>query len=247
MKRIGVISDIHGNYPALVAVLQLLDEIGCDEIIHTGDVVDIGPDSCKCMELLLSRDDVTLLLGNHDRDFLLNHATARNLSHVPTEHKLQVFESMRSSHRDAVANFPLYTYRVCGGDNLLFCHYAFDKNWKDISVFPFKPLLPQPTAQLFDEIFQDIPFDAVFFGHKHEPCNLQGKRLYVDVGSVGCHPEPFAQAVVISYNQKEWDYQRVQIPYDMQQVQHAMITRTACGQQLFDFYFLRKLPQREDK
>ena len=247
MKKIGVISDIHGNYPALVEVLAMLDEIGCDEIIHTGDVVDIGPDSCKCMEVLLSRKDITLLLGNHDRDFLLNQATARNLSHVPTQHKEQVFASMMPSHREQVARFPLYTYRTCGGQSILFCHYAFNMGWKDISVFPFKPLLTQPTAEQFDQIFAGIPFDAVFFGHKHEPCDLQGERLYVDVGSVGCHPEPNARAVVISYDDEHWSYQRYQTPYDMQQVQQAMLTRTACGKQLYDFYFLRKSPQSEEK
>lgn len=247
MKKIGVISDIHGNYPALVAVLGMLDDIGCDEIIHTGDVVDIGPDSRLCMDLLLSRKDITLLLGNHDRDFLLNHSTARNLSHVPTQHKQQVFASMEPCHRRAVEGFPLYVYRRCGGQSILFCHYAFDKQWSDMSVFPFKPLLTSPTAEQFDEIFADIPFDAVFFGHKHEPCDLMGKRLYVDVGSVGCHPQPNARAVVISYNDKEWSYQRVQASYDMQQVQQAMLTRTACGKQLYDFYFLRKSPQSEDK
>jgi len=33
----------------------------------------------------------------------------------------------------------------------------------------------------------------------------------------------------------------------MQQVQQAMLTRTACGKQLYDFYFLRKSPQSEEK
>ena len=36
MKKIGVISDIHGNIVALKAVLELLDGEGCEEIIHTG-------------------------------------------------------------------------------------------------------------------------------------------------------------------------------------------------------------------
>ncbi|MDE7454798.1 MAG: metallophosphoesterase, partial [Clostridia bacterium] len=54
MGKIGVISDIHGNVQALQAIMQLFDDERCDEIIHTGDVVDIGPCSRECMDILLA-------------------------------------------------------------------------------------------------------------------------------------------------------------------------------------------------
>lgn len=236
--RIGVITDIHGNYAALTAVLALLDGMHCDEIIHTGDVVDIGPRSRECMQLLLARSDVTMLLGNHDRDFALNQYQSRPLSHVPTEHKRQVFASMDESMRKAAANFLLYTQRRCGGSTLLFTHYAFNSAQWDINVFPFKPLQTHPTAQIFDEMFADINADAVFFGHKHEPCDIVGNRIYVDVGSVGCHAQPYANAVVINYDSVGWKYTRVCTPYDAQLNYKQMLNGLACGKELYDYYFL---------
>lgn len=240
MKKIGVITDIHGNLDALEAVLRLLDDEGCDEILHLGDVVDIGPNSRECLELLLSRKDVTCLLGNHDRDFVLNAAITRTMSHVPSEHKRQVFDSMDESMRQAVKRFPLYVERICGGQKLLFCHYALRQEPFDWSVFPFMPLQNQPTAKKFDEIFANAKADVVFFGHKHEPCDLTGERLYVDVGSVGCHPDPMARGIVIEHDDAFWRYRRVEAPYNLKGVRQRMCDSVVDGEAIFDYYFLHK-------
>lgn len=242
MKKIGVITDVHGNLAALTAILHLLDGEKCDEIIHTGDVVDIGPNSSECLQLLLSRDDVTLTLGNHDRDFFLNHTAVRNLSHVPAEHKKQVFATLTEAQRQAVGQFPLFVTRKCGKSTLVFTHYAFKLPF-DIAVFPFMPIETEPTAEKFDQLFASLDTfqcDAVFFGHKHEPCDITGKRLYVDVGSVGCHPNPVARGVVIEYDQHTWSYRRVSAPYDMEHTHKLMREKITAGQHLYDFYFLRK-------
>ena len=242
-KKIGVITDVHGNIEALNAILQLLDGEKCDEILHLGDVVDIGPNSRECLDLLLSRKDVTLLLGNHDRDFALNHTAVRNLSHVPAEHKEQVFATLTEEQRQTVAKFPLYVTRNCGKSTLVFTHYAFKSQPTSFDVFPFMPLETEPTAEKFDEIFSSLDTvncDAVFFGHKHEPCDIVGKRLYVDVGSVGCHPDPVARGVVIEYDENAWNYRRVYAPYDMEQTRKTMFESLTCGEHLYDFYFLRK-------
>ena len=163
MQRIGVITDVHGNLEALQAALNMLDELGCEEILHLGDVVDIGPNSKECLEILLSRRDVTCLLGNHDRDFVLNQTELRTKSHVPSKHKKEVFATLTEQMRQAVKRFPLFAERVCGGAKLLFCHYALKRQPFSWEEFPFMPLQPQPTAQLLDEIFDGTKADAVFF------------------------------------------------------------------------------------
>ena len=228
---------------ALTAILQLLDNEKCDEIIHTGDVIDIGPNSLECLELLLSRKDVTLLMGNHDRDFALKHTAVRNLSHVPAEHKQQVFATLTEEQRQIVERFPLFVTRNCGKSKLVFTHYAFKQPWTSLEEFPFMPLQTLPNAQIFDEIFEsldEMDCDAVFFGHKHSPCDIVGKRLYVDVGSVGCHPNPVAGGVVIEYDDENWNYRRVSAPYDLEATHQQMLDNLACGQHLYDYYFLKK-------
>lgn len=63
--RLALISDVHGNAPALMAVLQKIDVLGADQILCMGDVVGYGPEPDQCIDLLRERG-VACVLGNHD-------------------------------------------------------------------------------------------------------------------------------------------------------------------------------------
>ena len=65
MNPIAVISDIHGNLPALTAVLADIDQRGMTRILCLGDVVGYGPEPGDCLDLIQQRCQVTLM-GNHD-------------------------------------------------------------------------------------------------------------------------------------------------------------------------------------
>ena len=69
MARIGIISDIHGNLHALLAVLAEIEEVGVDAIVCLGDVVGYGPQPGACLELVDQRCD-QLVIGNHERAVL---------------------------------------------------------------------------------------------------------------------------------------------------------------------------------
>jgi predicted phosphodiesterase len=61
--KVGILSDIHGNYPALQRVLEFLNK-KVDELWCLGDVVGYGPFPEKCVE---SSSSFSLLIGgNHD-------------------------------------------------------------------------------------------------------------------------------------------------------------------------------------
>ena len=61
--RIGVVSDIHSNTPALEAVLRDMGPV--DALWCLGDFVGYGPWPNECIALLRQRD-VAALAGNHD-------------------------------------------------------------------------------------------------------------------------------------------------------------------------------------
>ncbi len=52
--KIAVLTDVHGNLPALQAALRGIRREGCDAIFHTGDSIGIGPYPAECLELLLN-------------------------------------------------------------------------------------------------------------------------------------------------------------------------------------------------
>jgi diadenosine tetraphosphatase ApaH/serine/threonine PP2A family protein phosphatase len=63
--NVAVISDIHGNLPALQAVLDAVDERGVAELWSLGDVVGYGADPADCCALVEQRATLALA-GNHD-------------------------------------------------------------------------------------------------------------------------------------------------------------------------------------
>ena len=70
MKR-ALISDIHGNYEALTAVLEFISSIGVEEIVCLGDIIGYGPDPIKCLDLVMNHCQLTIL-GNHDQAALFD-------------------------------------------------------------------------------------------------------------------------------------------------------------------------------
>lgn len=65
--RILVFSDVHGNLPALE---KLLEDEKADIYISLGDVVNYGPWSNECVELVNSIYPKILLRGNHEEAFI---------------------------------------------------------------------------------------------------------------------------------------------------------------------------------
>jgi len=62
---IALISDIHGNYTALKAVLNKIDSMGIEEIYCLGDTVGYYSEVNECCETLRKRG-VKSVMGNHD-------------------------------------------------------------------------------------------------------------------------------------------------------------------------------------
>jgi predicted phosphodiesterase len=63
--RVAVVSDIHGNFTALEAVLADVDGDGVDELWCLGDVVGYGAQPNECCATVAQRAAVCLA-GNHD-------------------------------------------------------------------------------------------------------------------------------------------------------------------------------------
>ncbi len=240
MKKIGVFSDTHGNFLAMRAIVDKFRQLQCDEIIHTGDIVSMGPRSKECLDYLLN-SEVTLINGNHDINYINNDTTPPLLSHVPKEHKEYVFNSIGENYRNRMRYLPLIVYREFFNVRLAFLHYGLSK--KEIyKHYTFEPINPNPDKEYFDQLFDGINADAVFFGHKHEPIDLVGKKTYVDVGSVGCHEKPKARGVVITVNETGFNYERIEVDYDRDQVGIDIFEQNMpFGEQIWNFYFKETL------
>src|SRR4051794_6421170 len=71
-EAVAVITDIHGNLPALQAALVRVDELGIERIYCGGDLVGYGPHPNEVCALIAGRA-IPTIYGNYD------HAIARDL------------------------------------------------------------------------------------------------------------------------------------------------------------------------
>lgn len=63
--RIAIIADIHGNLPALEAVLADIERQDVDRLVIAGDLINRGPQSLAVLERLVPMELPTIL-GNHE-------------------------------------------------------------------------------------------------------------------------------------------------------------------------------------
>ncbi len=76
--RYLIFGDIHGNLPALEKLFQIEDG-EFDQAICHGDVVNYGPWSDACVDLLESKKNVIKLSGNHENNYLQKAYTGTNV------------------------------------------------------------------------------------------------------------------------------------------------------------------------
>ena len=81
VRRIALISDIHGNEIALREVLRAIERHGADEVVCLGDVATLGAAPCEVVDRV--RDlGCRCIMGNHD-DFLLDERLVRSYTDMP--------------------------------------------------------------------------------------------------------------------------------------------------------------------
>lgn len=63
--KYAVISDIHANLEAFLAVLEEIDSLRPDAVLCLGDIVGYGADPNECVGILIERG-IPSIMGNHD-------------------------------------------------------------------------------------------------------------------------------------------------------------------------------------
>jgi phosphoesterase, MJ0936 family len=81
--RVGLVSDIHGNLPALETVLADMPPV--DRLLCAGDVVGYNPWPADCVERLRARS-VPTVAGNHDRAVFADRLRMNRMANARIEY-----------------------------------------------------------------------------------------------------------------------------------------------------------------
>lgn len=218
--KIAVISDIHGNYDAFVAVLNDIERVGVDQIYCLGDFVDYGPESERVSALLRERQ-IPTVLGNHENALFDDNVLA--------EFGQLAYESMLITKRLVSSETIAYTQQLplylCLG-NMRFVHGAPpDSPHKYVFYLTAKELL---------EAFQSTPQSIIFVGHTHLTgiFEYDGQKLYasqlprgicqlrpdwryvINAGSVGQPREINKQAKYVVFDDQSYQLETRYVTYD---------------------------------
>jgi predicted phosphodiesterase len=105
MTRLAILADIHGNLPALEAVLQDLSQFKMDHVIVAGDVINWGPFSAQVMERV-TREGWAVIRGNNEF-YVLDYNTPRAPSEWEEYSLLPWLHGQLNGHwRNVIAAWP---------------------------------------------------------------------------------------------------------------------------------------------
>jgi len=180
--KIAALYDIHGNLPALEAVLSEIDCEGVDVIVVGGDIVP-GPMSRVVLEVLLSFGDrVSWILGNCECD-VVEAFDGGTFSHIKSQEVRAATEwtarQMEQRHRDFMAGLPeKLSFHIEGVGEVLFCHGSPRSDMEILTV-------ATPEERL-REALAGVKEDVVVCGHTHMQFDrICEKKRVVNAGSVG--------------------------------------------------------------
>ena len=183
-SRIAAIYDVHGNLPALEAVLADFERANPDLVVVGGDVV-AGPMPTEVLDRLVALGrTVCFVRGNADREVVAAYDDGRHadaINGVGPAERVAAYAASKIDrrHRDLLASFAEgLVVEVEGLGQVLFCHGSPRSDQEIVTT--------ATTEGRLREILAGVDQDLVVCGHTHAQFDrcVGGKRV-VNAGSVG--------------------------------------------------------------
>ncbi|HZJ09319.1 MAG TPA: metallophosphoesterase family protein [Trueperaceae bacterium] len=214
--RIAVIADVHGNLPALDAVLADVADQRVDGLVVNGDLANRGPDTVA----VFARLETALAcatLGNHD-DLMLMWAGRRGPRSEPWFDDpfwgtvgWSAGELQRAGRLDVIESLPMtLAIDLPGAPKLLFSHGS-PRHYREGYGTDLTP-------ELISEITEAHPADVLIGSHTHRPyLTSWGRYTVINTGAVGA---PFngdrrAHYLILELTAGGWQPEFRRVPYDV--------------------------------
>ncbi len=168
--RIGLISDIHANLPALEAVLEDMPSV--DKIVCAGDIIGYNPWPAECVERI--RDvSAVCVRGNHDQAIINPAVYGHN---EMARASLELAErALSAGQRRWLTELPIDTTILDNRYKIAHSHPDPSK----LGEYVYRSNYPELRLYLDD-------FDGIILGHTHiQEKAIIDDRLIVNPGSVG--------------------------------------------------------------
>jgi putative phosphoesterase len=180
--RIAVVSDIHGNWTALQAVIADLGAVGVDLVVHGGDLAANGSRPAEVIDLIRHLDWPGVV-GNTDEMLWAPERLAELATKDPQRQPLRevLFKYIAPWTRAAIGDDRLQWFRSLPtrwrGDAITVVHASPNDLWR--------APLPGASCDELEGTYGDLGVPLVIYGHIHRPYVRQLRQLVVaNSGSV---------------------------------------------------------------
>jgi predicted phosphodiesterase len=218
--QIAVFSDVHGNLPALEAVLNDIERKGIDQKFCLGDLVDFAPWGNEVIERI-REENILCLLGNHDERIafdipvipLSKHSEEEtNARFIAIDHSKKHITKENKSFLEGLPFHLKLNYKVGKRHwSIQLVHSSLENN--DTYLYESE------DDQAFIDLLNDSQSDIIIMGHTH----LSFKKIFdgkwaVNSGSVGRSKEEnrLASYVVLTLDEDKITPEIIQLEYPVE-------------------------------
>jgi putative phosphoesterase len=221
MTRIAILSDLHGNMPAIEKVIDDLKTRQVERIFCLGDLIS-GPLWPKETIEFLKQRDWTIIRGNHDRQVSQRKPEDMGPSDAYARQFLNAEDLAWLGSLPAALEVD-ETFLLCHGSPAKDTTYLLDtiKNGR----------IRLSTPKEMRAKIGDPRLPVILCGHSHFPrvVQMENGPLIVNPGSVGVQAyeddsgyfvvengSPHARYAIIESSEKGWKTEIILVPYDHQ-------------------------------
>jgi putative phosphoesterase len=217
--KVAVLSDIHGNLPALLEVTDHIERWKPDRVFVAGDIVNRGPRPLECLEIILKKERNQGWLstrGNHE-DYVIYHSKPEAPDSGP------YFELYRNS-------FWTYQQLNCDVSSLKALPFQISQQYPKAGELRVTHASMQGlqegiyTFTKNGDLKRKIspPPAIICVGHTHRPLVRHvGKTVVVNSGSVGLpfDGDPRSSYAQITWAKNRWQSKIIRLPYDRKEAE----------------------------
>ena len=219
--RIALISDIHGNFTALEAVLADIDGKEIDSIICLGDVATVGPQPKQVLDRLKTLG-CSVIMGNHDAALLdmdapLEYGIAAPI--IPTI--LWCAKQLVKEDLDYLDSFRALMEISLGLDTNLLCFHGSPGSNTDLITATTSP-------EELDNLLGGQERTIMAGGHSHvQMLRQHNGTLIINPGSIGnafLKPHspgtiptllPWAEYAIVNWAEDRLSVELCRVPFDL--------------------------------
>lgn len=212
----AALGDIHGNLPALRAVLSAIDSEGIQTLVHTGDAV-VGSVWPREVIAALVDHGATLIRGEWDRRVANAERKRASLRRRYTEEERRwlewTYETMSANNIEFLRGLPKQKSFTVDGVSISVCHGTHSADSQSLGK--------NDSGDRFRRQREVAGTDIVVCGRSHEAYSrwVDG-TLFLNPGAVGVSTaeEGTAAFAVVCAEEEPWTVELRSISYDIEEV-----------------------------